>query len=117
MYIPFAVLLNDLRLHFCFPAENCTDPPRFSPPRLVVRFGDPVSADCTVCQHACLNNLFGLEKSLGENIINGTRISWRVDRMTEWGTSPLCFYNHDAGQCCSSLPVTVYRKKHTQHAW
>ncbi|XP_044044059.1 vascular cell adhesion protein 1-like [Siniperca chuatsi] len=43
---------------------------------------------------------------------NGTTISWTVDRMTEWSPSVMCYYNGDNGQCCTTLPVTVYQPPH-----
>ncbi|XP_042280816.1 immunoglobulin superfamily member 10-like isoform X7 [Thunnus maccoyii] len=88
--------------------ENCADKPVFTPSRLVVKFGDPTSATCLVCQHNCPNNLFGLKKSAGQNTI--TTILWKVDSLTEWDTSPVCDYTgDDNNQCCSTLPVTVYQ--------
>ncbi|XP_042280953.1 cell adhesion molecule 1-like isoform X2 [Thunnus maccoyii] len=96
--------------HVCVTDGNCADKPVFTPSRLVVKFGDPTSAKCLVCQHACLNNTYGLEKSVGVRTINGTTISWEVDSLTEWDISPMCYYTgDDNNQCCSTLPVTVYQ--------
>ncbi|XP_044044047.1 vascular cell adhesion protein 1-like isoform X2 [Siniperca chuatsi] len=93
--------------------ENCADEPVFTPSRVVVKNGDPASARCSVCQHACINNnLFDVEKSVGVSTTNGTTISWTVDKMTEWSPSVMCYYNGDNGQCCTTLPVTVYQPPH-----
>eukprot|EP00064_Thunnus_orientalis_P024836 superscaffoldBa00011304_g25147 len=90
--------------------ENCADKPVFTPFRLVVKFGDPTSAKCLVCQHTCPNELYGLENSVGNATKNGTTILWKVDSLTEWDTSPMCYYTgDDNNQCCSTLPVTVYQ--------
>ncbi|XP_037621009.1 vascular cell adhesion protein 1-like isoform X2 [Sebastes umbrosus] len=91
--------------------ENCADKPVFTPSRLVVKFGDPASASCSVCQHACLGNLFDVESPVGDKTTNGTTVSWRVDRLTEWRISPICYYNNDTtnDQCCTKLPITVYQ--------
>uniref|UniRef100_A0A672YIA7 Vascular cell adhesion protein 1-like n=1 Tax=Sphaeramia orbicularis TaxID=375764 RepID=A0A672YIA7_9TELE len=98
------------RLHFN-PEDICEDPPVFSPSHLVVRHGDPTSATCTVCKEQCHNKLIGLEKSLGSESTKGTTITWKVEKLTEWDTSALCFYNYNnSKQCCTELPVTVYRK-------
>ncbi|XP_074482810.1 vascular cell adhesion protein 1-like [Sebastes fasciatus] len=101
--------LQDFRVSSC--DENCADKPVFTPSRLVVKFGDPASASCSVCQHACLGNLFNVESPLGDSTTNGTTVSWRVDRLTEWRISPICYYNDDTtnDQCCTKLPITVYQ--------
>ncbi|XP_062282307.1 vascular cell adhesion protein 1-like [Scomber scombrus] len=89
---------------------NCAEKPVFTPSRLVVKYGDPTSATCLVCQHNCTNDSFGLEHAVGYTEKNGTTISWKVDSLTEWNTSPKCYYNDDDGnQCVTSLPITVYQ--------
>ncbi|KAJ4944249.1 hypothetical protein JOQ06_012794 [Pogonophryne albipinna] len=42
---------------------------------------------------------------------NGTEITWKVNEMTEWINSTSCYYNNDTTdvQCCSVLPITVYK--------
>ena len=100
--------LSDL---LCVAAENCTDKPEFSPSRLVVKHGDRASASCSVCQRDCINNTFGLEKSVGNLTTIGTTILWTVDSLTEWSASPMCYYTSASGhQCSTELPVTVYSK-------
>ncbi|XP_075947700.1 vascular cell adhesion protein 1-like [Anarhichas minor] len=91
--------------------ESCADKPVFTPSRLVVRFGDPTFASCSVCQHDCINNLYSLEISVGDKTTNGTTISWTVNRLTQWHTSAICYYNNNKMnyQCCTTLPVTVYQ--------
>lgn len=95
-----------------FPTdEHCADKPVFTPPRLVVKHGDPTSATCSVCQSTCRDDVFDVEKALGVLTKNGTTILWTVDRMTEWDTSALCFYRNASDyQCCSVLPVIAYSK-------
>ncbi|XP_070775085.1 vascular cell adhesion protein 1-like [Enoplosus armatus] len=94
----------------CVTDENCADKPVFTPSRVVVKYGDPTSASCSVCQHACLNNLFGLEIPVGVKATNRTTISWTIDRMTEWDVSATCYYNNATNyQCCSILPMTLYQ--------
>ncbi|XP_067441357.1 intercellular adhesion molecule 1-like isoform X3 [Thunnus thynnus] len=104
-------LLNSLHdFHVSSCDESCADKPLFTPSRLVVKFGDPTSAKCSACQHTCPNELFGLENSVGVRTKNGTTISWDVESLTEWDTSPMCYYtDNDDNQCCSTLPVTVYQ--------
>ncbi|XP_030278871.1 hemicentin-1-like [Sparus aurata] len=101
-------LLNSLHdFHVSSCDRNCADKPVFTPSRLVVKYGDPASVNCSVCQN-CQN--FGLEIPVGTQKRHGTLISLTVDHLKEWGLSPLCFYTAEAGhQCCSSLPITLYK--------
>uniref|UniRef100_A0A4W6BYA7 Ig-like domain-containing protein n=1 Tax=Lates calcarifer TaxID=8187 RepID=A0A4W6BYA7_LATCA len=93
---------------FFFTDANCADKPVFNPSRLVVKYGDPTSATCSVCQ-SCQGYFFSLE-SVGNHTRNGTTALWKVDRMTEWVISANCYYTNAADElCCSQLPVTVYK--------
>ncbi|KAK9540704.1 hypothetical protein VZT92_003141 [Zoarces viviparus] len=94
-----------------FHVSSCEDKPVFTPSRLVVRFGDPTFASCSVCQHVCINDIYKLESPVGLTTTNGTTISWTVNRMTEWHASPICYYTikRTNDQCYTTLPVTVYQ--------
>lgn len=104
-----------ISFRFCPTDRECKDKPVFTPSSLVVKYGDPASATCTVCERDCKDVQFDVEKAIGKNDRNETAatVKWTVDRMTQWGTSTLCYYN-DGGledhQCCTDLHVTVYRK-------
>ncbi|KAJ4944123.1 hypothetical protein JOQ06_012668 [Pogonophryne albipinna] len=91
--------------------QNCADKPQFTPSRLVVQFGKPTSALCSVCQPGCNVTIFNIESPIGTRKENGTEITWTVNEMTEWIISPMCYYNNDTTdvQCCSVLPITVYK--------
>ncbi|XP_041790310.1 uncharacterized protein LOC121604773 [Chelmon rostratus] len=100
--------LRDFHVFSC--DENCADKPVFSSSRLVVQYGDPTSARCSACQQACHSGQTGLEVPIGVTRYDGSMILWKVASMTEWDTSAKCYYNADDGsQCCSTLPVTVYK--------
>ncbi|XP_062290864.1 vascular cell adhesion protein 1-like [Scomber scombrus] len=108
-FVVFSVLNFLHNFHVCCDA-NCAEKPVFTPSRLVVKYGDPASATCLVCQHNCTNDSFGLEHAVGVKEENGTTISWKVDNLTEWNTSPQCYYtDDDDNQCVTSLPITVYQ--------
>uniref|UniRef100_A0A3B3V8W4 Ig-like domain-containing protein n=1 Tax=Poecilia latipinna TaxID=48699 RepID=A0A3B3V8W4_9TELE len=95
---------------------SCSDKPVITPSRLVVKFGDPASATCVACQQACLpldDSVISMEASLGTPDINGTKVTWTVDRMTEWELTPKCYYTTLVHQCCTSLSVTVYKPPET----
>ncbi|XP_075869579.1 vascular cell adhesion protein 1-like [Nelusetta ayraudi] len=92
--------------------RECTDKPVFTPSSLVVKYGDALSATCTACESECME--FNVEKAIGVNNKNETAktVVWTVHKMTEWGASVLCYYNHnvkDDHQCCTDLNVTVYQ--------
>ncbi|XP_061889658.1 nectin-4-like [Entelurus aequoreus] len=112
--LSFLGFLSDFGVSCC--DENCADKPVFSPPRLVVEFGAAASASCSVCQTACHDKKFGLEKSVGTENRTGTTISWTIDRMDQWPSSAMCYYNIGNGsQCCSTLPVIVYQYPQKVH--
>ncbi|KAM4594494.1 vascular cell adhesion protein 1-like isoform 1-T1 [Fundulus diaphanus] len=107
-------LLNILRCLHVFACDfNCPDKPVLTPSTLVVKYGDPTSATCVVCQQACLplsETIVAVEASVGNTEKNGTTLTWRVDRLTEWDLTPKCFYTDvDNHQCCTHLPVIVYQ--------
>lgn len=96
---------------FFLAVSECLDNPVFTPPSLLVKYGDPASAICSVCKEDCLGTKFGLEKAVGTIEINGTDIIWEVESLTEWGTSLLCYYNHKNGaMCLERLKITLYRE-------
>lgn len=96
---------------FLTGTEPCSDKPVFTPPSLLVRYGHPASAVCSVCEKDCRGTLFGLESAVGTQKENGTNIFWEIGDLTEWDTSLICYYNHlDSGQCTTYLNITLYRK-------
>uniref|UniRef100_A0A8C4ICM3 Ig-like domain-containing protein n=1 Tax=Dicentrarchus labrax TaxID=13489 RepID=A0A8C4ICM3_DICLA len=110
----FINFLHDFHVNASGCDENCAEKPVFSPSRLVVKFGDPSSTMCTVCEQC--TTAFGLVSSSGENTENGTTITWQADSVTEWELPLLCYYekyindpNQEFDQCCTPLHVTVYK--------
>ncbi|XP_068177942.1 intercellular adhesion molecule 2-like isoform X2 [Antennarius striatus] len=79
------------------------------PPVLVVRFGDPFRANCSV-QRAGFS-LLGWEVSLAAPEPTMDRyLVWSVDRMSEWGIRATCYaLSEHGGQCDISLPLLVYK--------
>ena len=95
---------------FFFTDYNCANRPVFSPSRLVVKHGDPTSATCSLCP-SCPDGIFDVEKSVGSNVKNGRTITWTVEKMMEWKTTPKCFYTTKNNiQCCTRLNITLYSK-------
>ncbi|XP_043971615.1 vascular cell adhesion protein 1-like [Gambusia affinis] len=115
MLSSFVLLAASFTTFFCCVSSctyTCEDKPVITPSRLVVKFGDPASATCVACQQACLppdENIINIEASLGTSNINGSTVSWTVNQMTEWELTPKCFYTTENDQCCTNLPITVYK--------
>ncbi|KAL6111028.1 icam2 [Pungitius sinensis] len=80
-----------------------------SPSTLVVRFGDPAKANCSVSQMGF--SLLGWEVSLAapDPTMDGFLV-WHVDRLTDWGIRPICYALADTGgRCDIALPLIVYK--------
>ncbi|XP_030645594.1 intercellular adhesion molecule 1-like [Chanos chanos] len=88
---------------------SCSDL-ELSPPKAVVRFEDPVSANCsTSTKHYGM----GWEAHVGKtkfchyNDVNV--ITWNVTSLTDWVIEPICYVNAADGQHNKTLSVIVYK--------
>lgn len=81
-----------------------------SPPRVVVRFGDPILVNCS--------SLANQPEGMGwESTYGGTGLKdfvsyiiLNISSAKDWKIEPVCFITyHDGEQCPSNLPVTVYK--------
>ncbi|XP_062304932.1 intercellular adhesion molecule 2-like [Osmerus eperlanus] len=100
----------------CFALNDpaCAGLMQISPSRLVVRYGDPASALCTITQDPKEPDLFSWEASIGDVRIPGPRNkTLQVDRVDQWDTAPLCYstflMKSEELQCKTRLNVTVYQ--------
>lgn len=92
------------------PDEDCADKPVFSPPSLVVEYGSTASVRCTACQQACQHQQTGMNVSVGQARRDGNLMLWKTEELLEWDVSATCHHTDENGtQCCSHLPVTVYK--------
>ncbi|XP_039890844.1 hemicentin-2-like isoform X3 [Simochromis diagramma] len=97
-------------VHWCFTDPSCTEYPVFTPSALVVKYGDPASVTCDVCQKDCTGDVFGLDHAVGKGTENGTTMFWTVDRLTDWDPFVMCYYFNDAGDPCTHiLDITIYQ--------
>ncbi|XP_077380992.1 intercellular adhesion molecule 1-like isoform X2 [Festucalex cinctus] len=89
--------------------EKARCPLTLSPSSLVVRFGDPVQVNCSVPMKGF--SLLGWEGTLvAPEPTTDSFLVWRVERMTEWSISPMCYAVSDLeGPCHRHLPVLVYK--------
>ncbi|XP_028267964.1 hemicentin-2 [Parambassis ranga] len=83
-------------------------PIELSPPRVVVKFGDPVSVNCSTSER---HEGLGWEAPIGGTGAEPVdHLVWTVDKLTDWNISPKCFLNPiDQDQCSTVLEVVVYR--------
>uniref|UniRef100_A0A669CMK5 Ig-like domain-containing protein n=1 Tax=Oreochromis niloticus TaxID=8128 RepID=A0A669CMK5_ORENI len=97
---------------FCFLGElvSTSCPLDITPPRVVVRFGDSLSANCTSSSNQTEG--MGWECSYGgvDFIYGVSSLPFKIDSVPEWEIGPMCYVNlHDGDQCVEVLPVTVYK--------
>lgn len=84
-------------------------PFEMSPARVVVRFGDPISVNCS-------SELDRIESMGWESVVGGTGTQFNVssvvlevESVKSWELRPICFINPVVGdQCSQTLSVTVY---------
>ncbi|XP_044043698.1 uncharacterized protein LOC122872059 isoform X2 [Siniperca chuatsi] len=89
--------------------EKVSCPLTVSPSTLVARFGDPVTANCSI--HRRGFPLIGWEVSLASpKATTDCFLVWRVDSMTMWSMKPMCYaLSEQGGQCHIHLPLIVYK--------
>ncbi|XP_022595083.1 hemicentin-1-like isoform X2 [Seriola dumerili] len=91
------------------PLEDC--PLTLTPAELVVRFGDPASANCTTSATNALG--MGWETAFGGTGFEKPPIvTWAVEELTYWHFEAYCYVTLQA-QCNVSLAVTLYKTPNT----
>lgn len=77
------------------------------PAEVVVRFGDPVSVNCSTSATDALG--MGWEATHGgREYEEVSALTWTVDRLTEWVMEPTCYVNLRDSQCSEMPNITVY---------
>lgn len=85
-------------------------PIEMSPPKVVVKFGDSLIANCTSLTTPIEG--MGWESSFGGTGLQSgvTTLPLKIDNVKDWIIEPQCFVNLlDGRQCLESLPVVVYK--------
>ncbi|XP_029906348.1 intercellular adhesion molecule 1-like isoform X2 [Myripristis murdjan] len=86
--------------------ERC--PLIITPSTLVVRFGDPATANCSGPQMT--HSGLGWEVQQGApDLTGGEFLVWRVDNLTVWSLKPMCYALVERGDCVTGLNLTVYK--------
>uniref|UniRef100_G3PKP9 Ig-like domain-containing protein n=3 Tax=Gasterosteus aculeatus TaxID=69293 RepID=G3PKP9_GASAC len=98
---------------FLLCATGASCPIELSPPSVVVRYGDPVSINCSTSDGHSAE--MGWEATVGSTIIqNVPHVAWTVERLiqTDYDVTSICFYNPPSGassdQCSKTSTVVVY---------
>uniref|UniRef100_A0A8C6TB44 Ig-like domain-containing protein n=1 Tax=Neogobius melanostomus TaxID=47308 RepID=A0A8C6TB44_9GOBI len=86
------------------------DPSKFSPSILVVKFGDPALATCSICNGSCDYDL-RVEEPLSATFRGGCQVIWNVTRLEVWNIRPICYiFDSDIREY---LNVIVYQPPET----
>nr|XP_020496609.1 uncharacterized protein LOC109989268 [Labrus bergylta] len=86
-------------------------PIELSPPSVVVRYGDPVSINCSTSE--TLFEGIGWEATEGAKPLqNVSHLTWTVDKLTDWSFSTSCYFNYhensSSTQCLITPDVVLY---------
>lgn len=98
--------MHSIGVHASCPLE-------LSPPSVVVKYGDPVSVNCStlVSQFEGM----GWEATQGDTGLKQVNhLTWTLERLTEWAISPSCFFNPSPDSPftqCSTYPTVVLYSK------
>lgn len=91
-------------------------PITITPAELVVRYGDPASANCHILASDYVSG--GWDAPSGHlGFINSTTLQWAIEKLEDMNIQPSCFLalkNND--QCTKKLDVIVYSKYENRDA-
>lgn len=78
------------------------------PPEIVVRFGDPVSVNCTTSETDAQG--MGWEAPFGgTGFEQGPTVTWMVERLENWYILAKCYITRNNGDQCQVMPsITLY---------
>ncbi|XP_060798578.1 hemicentin-1-like isoform X2 [Neoarius graeffei] len=101
-----------LALLLCFfqqmPGTCALHPLQLHPPSIVVKFGSPVSANCST---DAPSNSIGWEISQGQvTKVENKFATWTLQKLTHWDIKPMCYINlENGGQYDRNLNITIYK--------
>ncbi|KAM3863745.1 vascular cell adhesion protein 1 [Diretmus argenteus] len=89
------------------PRESC--PLELTPAKVVVRYGGRASVNCSTS--STTHELMGWEATSGSIAPEGnvTFITWTVEKLEDWDTSPKCFIKDHDMECVKTLDVILYK--------
>ncbi|XP_075941893.1 intercellular adhesion molecule 1 [Anarhichas minor] len=89
------------------PSTPRSCPLVLTPAEIVVRFGDPVSVNCSTSVTGVFK--MGWEATSGATSSTDNVIAWKAAKVKEWVAKPLCYLNWKGDQCYVMLDITVYK--------
>uniref|UniRef100_A0A3Q3G3M0 Ig-like domain-containing protein n=1 Tax=Labrus bergylta TaxID=56723 RepID=A0A3Q3G3M0_9LABR len=100
-------------IHLLCKGGHASCPIELSPPSVVVRYGDPVSINCSTSE--TLFEGIGWEATEGAKPLqNVSHLTWTVDKLTDWSFSTSCYFNYhensSSTQCLITPDVVLYSK-------
>ncbi|TNN23438.1 Cell adhesion molecule 4 [Liparis tanakae] len=90
------------------PSPPISCPLVLTPAKIAVRFGDPVSVNCSTS--ATRFSKIGWEAISGGMTSTDAVVTWTVEEVNDWDTKPLCYIDVEDGPCSIMLDVTLYRE-------
>ncbi|CAJ1075293.1 intercellular adhesion molecule 5 [Xyrichtys novacula] len=88
-------------------------PLTLTPPEVVVRYGDPISVNCSTSDPDAF--IMGWEAIVGGTGVKPPpTVTWKVGKLREWAIRPTCFLTDKNNEQCVVTPViTVYKTPDT----
>lgn len=105
-----------MAIHFADGQSNC--PIKLSPPSVVVRYGQPVTINCSTLTDQSYG--IGWEATEGgTGLREVSHLTWTVERLTDWTASPSCYMSprpdSPLEQCTSQPRVVLYSEFYFYH--
>ncbi|CAJ1075303.1 hemicentin-1-like [Xyrichtys novacula] len=102
----FVLLFVGLLLSAAGSHASC--PLELRPPSVVVKYGDPISINCSTTETAFESIGWEAPKG-GKNQQKVNHLIWSLKSLTNWSISPSCYFNGESGEQCEKTPdIVVY---------
>lgn len=97
--------------HVFFPSVGVRACPlELSPSRVVLKYGDPISINCTTPE----SNFLGIgweAAEAGVSLTKASQVTWTVKSLKELENPPLCYFKYENDTSCERRPnVVLYSK-------
>ncbi|XP_051244409.1 intercellular adhesion molecule 5 isoform X2 [Dicentrarchus labrax] len=79
------------------------------PAEAVVRFGDPVSVNCSTTDVAHFEGMGWEAPFGGTGFEKSSLVTWKVENLEEWTIESKCYVNLNDSQCSVKPDITVYK--------
>ncbi|XP_029365347.1 hemicentin-1-like [Echeneis naucrates] len=88
----------------------CSCPIKLNPPMVVVKYGDPISINCSTSETHFEGMGWEAIKA-GKSVQETSHLNWALTNVTDWDINPSCFINlknSTLGQCDRIPKIVVY---------